>query len=52
VCTRVKLIGASVLLCLALAATVFSAILTLQAVQRFEARRQLVASGDVTLCVG
>ncbi len=45
---RIKLIGTGMLLCLALAATIFCAIQTLQALQRFEKSRNLALSGDVS----
>ncbi len=45
--TRLKLIGTVILLGLALLATIFSVIQTVQAIQRLEENRHLVASGDV-----
>ncbi|GAC1568102.1 MAG: hypothetical protein NVS3B14_16210 [Ktedonobacteraceae bacterium] len=45
---RQKLIGTSILLCLALGLTVFCAVQTVQAIQRFEQDRKLAMSGDVS----
>jgi len=45
---RLKLIGTGILLCLALGLTVFCAIQTVQAIQRFEQDRKLAISGDVS----
>lgn len=45
---RLKLITTGVLLCLALGATVFCAMQTVQAIQRFEKARNLALSGDVS----
>ena len=45
---RIIRIGTGMLLCLALAATIFCAIQTLQALQRFEKSRNLALSGDVS----
>jgi hypothetical protein len=44
---RVKLVVTAILLCLALALTVFCAVQTVQAFQRFQQEHQLVMSGDV-----
>jgi hypothetical protein len=45
---RLKLIGTSVLLCLALGLTVFCAVQTVQAIQSFEKNHNLALSGDVS----
>ncbi len=45
---RIKLIGTGLLLCVALGATIFCAIQTVQAIQRFEETRNLTLSGDVS----
>ena len=45
---RIKLIGTGILLCLALGATIFCAMQTVQAIQRFEESRNLATSGDVS----
>ena len=45
---RIKLIGTGILLCLALGATIFCALQTVQAIQRFEESRNLATSGDVS----
>jgi hypothetical protein len=45
---RVKFVILGVLLCLAVGATVFAAVTTVQAVQQFKQQRQLAASGDVS----
>ena len=45
--TRSRLIVTSILLCLALGATVFCAVQTVRAIQRFEQARSLATQGDV-----
>ena len=45
---RMKLIGTGILLCLALGLTTCYAIETVQAAQRFEEKRHLTLSGDVS----
>jgi hypothetical protein len=46
--TRIKLIGAGILLCLAVGLTVFFAVQTVHAVQRFEQSRYMAQSGDIS----
>lgn len=46
--TRSRLFVTSILLCLALGATIFCAIQTLQAIQRFQQARSLSAQSDVS----
>lgn len=46
--TRLKVIGAGILLCLALGLTVFCAVQTVHAVQSFERSRYEAQSGDVS----
>jgi hypothetical protein len=45
---RSRLIVTSILLCLALGATIFCAVQTVQAIQRFQQARTLAAQGDVS----
>ena len=45
---RTRVIVTSILLCLALGATIFCAAQTVQAIQRFEQTRALTAAGDVS----
>ncbi len=46
--TRTRLIVTGMLLCLALGATIFCAVQTVQAIQRFEQARALTIEGDVS----
>ena len=46
--TRSRLFVTSILLCLALGATIFCAVRTVQAIQRFQQARTLAAQGDVS----
>jgi hypothetical protein len=48
VSTRSRLIVTSILLCLALGATIFCAFQTVQAIQRFQQTRSLTTRGDVS----
>ncbi len=45
---RVKFVILGVLLCLAIAAAIFCAVITIQAIQQFKQQHQLAASGDVS----
>ncbi len=45
---RLKLVGAAIVLCLALGLTVFFAVQAVQAFQRFQQERKLVVTGDVS----
>ena len=45
--TRSRLIVTSILLCLAVGATIFCAVQTVRAIQRFQQARSLAAQGDV-----
>ena len=45
---RSRLFVTSILLCLALVATIFCAVQTIQAIQRFQQARTLAAQGDVS----
>jgi len=46
--TRSRLFVTSILLCLALGATIFCAVQTIRAIQRFQQARSLAAQGDVS----
>ena len=46
--TRSRLLVTSILLCLAVAATIFCAVQTMRAIQRFQQARTLAAQGDVS----
>lgn len=46
--TRTRVIVTGVLLCLALGVTIFCAVQTVKAIQRFEQTRTLTAAGDVS----
>jgi hypothetical protein len=46
--TRSRLFVTSILLCLAIAATIFCAVQTVRAIQRFQQARSMVAQGDVS----
>jgi hypothetical protein len=46
--TRTRIIVTGVLLCLALGATIFCAVQTVRAIQRFQLTRTLTAAGDVS----
>jgi hypothetical protein len=45
---RLKLVGTGILLCLALGLTVFCAVQTVQAFQRFQQEQKLAVTGDVS----
>ena len=47
--TRSRLFVTSILLCLAIAATIFCAVQTVRAIQRFQQARSMAAQGDVSI---